>query len=314
MRRSSYQQIIDWRARRGEYRRFGMDLVAQIDLLRAEVDAITGIAPLHLQFVPIRLVTILEVFLREVIAELVDDDAVAFERVDKLVKGAKIDLAFAAHVHRRELTIGDFIAHTVSLNGVDGIMKIMDTLLSGFAGRLKTAHPRWSEEVEEWPLAPIVDDYDATMGALGRLFEVRHVLTHELPSEIVFDPTELPAFIEAAQRFIEATDWSVVESLHGSVPKTQSTMNMVAGDNLRSQEQEMALVLRKVEALPGIDGDALREMQTTWADFADRHARLVASQVAGGSMYPLLWASEKAALVRDRITQLKGIVDGWMDG
>ena len=30
-------------------------------------------------------------------------------------------------------------------------------------------------------------------------------------------------------------------------------------------------------------------------------------------MYSLLWASEKAVLVRDRITQLKGIVDGWMD-
>ncbi len=71
-----------------------MDLVRQIDHLRAEVDAITGIAPLHIQFVPIRLITILEVFLREVIAELVDAEEISFERVDKLVKGAKINLAF----------------------------------------------------------------------------------------------------------------------------------------------------------------------------------------------------------------------------
>ena len=132
--------------------------MAQIDALRAEVDTITGIAPLHLQFVPIRLVTVLEVFLREVIAELVDGDEAVFERVDQLVKGARTNLAFAAHVDRRELTIGDFVAHTVSLNGVDGIVKVMDMLIGGFAGRLQTAHPRWSEEAEEWPLPPIVTD------------------------------------------------------------------------------------------------------------------------------------------------------------
>lgn len=313
MRRSSYQQIIDWNARRGDQHRPGMDLVRQIDDLRAEVDAITGIAPLHTQFVPIRLVTILEVFLREVIAELVNGEDVAFERVDKLVKGAKIDLAFAAHVNRRELTIGDFVAHSVSLNGVDGIMNIMATLIDGFAGKLATAHPRWSEEAEEWPLAPTVADYDATMAALGRLFEVRHILTHELPSEIAFDAKELPTFIEAVQSFIKATDWTVVEILHGSVPKTQIAMNMVADEDLRGHEEELESVLKRVEALPGIDGDALREAQSAWADFAERQACLVASQVEGGSMYPLLWASEKAALARDRTTQLKGIVDGWMD-
>lgn len=96
--------------------RQGADLSGQIDALRAEVDAITGIAHLPLQFVPIRLVTILEVFLRGVIAELVDEDAAVFDRADKLVKGAKIDLAFVAHVNRHDLTIGDFFAHTVSLN------------------------------------------------------------------------------------------------------------------------------------------------------------------------------------------------------
>lgn len=311
MRRSSYQQIIDWNVRRGQHRRFGMELVAQIDALHAEVDAITGIAPLHLQFVPIRLVTVLEVFLREMIAELVDGDEAVFERAEKLVKGAKIDFAFAAHVDRRELTIGDFVAHTVSLNGVDGIMNVMDTLIGGFGGRLQTVHPRWSEEMEEWPLPPIVTDYEAMMTALTRLFEVRHVLTHELPSGIVLGPEELPKLIHAARTFVEATDWFVIEVLRGSVPQTQIAMNIVADDDLRREEEELEAILKKVAALSGIDSDALHELQAAWVDFADRHAGLVASQVEGGSMYPLLWAGEKASLVRDRITQLKGIVDGW---
>lgn len=313
MRRSSYQQIIDRNVRRGEHRRLGTELVGQINALRAEVDAITGIAPLHLQFAPIRLVTILEVFLREVIAELVDGDEAIFERAEKLVKGTKIDLAFAAHVDRRELTIGDFVAHTVSLSGVDGIMNILDTLVGGFAGRLQTVHQRWTEEMDEWPLPPIVADYDVMMTSLARLFEVRHVLTHELPTGTVFDSKELSDLIDATSTFVEATDWSVIDVLRGSVPQTQSGMNIVAGEDLRREEEELEAILRKVAALPRIDGDALQELQAAWADFANRHAGLLASQVEGGSMYPLLWAGEKASLVRDRITQLKGILDGWWD-
>lgn len=313
MRRSSYQQIIDWNERRGDQYRPGMDLVGQIDDLRVEVEAISGIAPLHIQFVPIRLVTILEVFLREVIAELVDGEQVAFEKVEKLVKGAKIDLAFAAHVNRRELTIGDLVAHSVSLNGVEGVFNIMTTLIDGFPGKIAIAHPRWSEEANEWPLPAIITDYDATLATLGRLFEIRHILTHELPSESALDPKELPIFIEAAQSFIKATDWTVVESLHGSVPRTQISMNMLAEEDLDVHQTKLDSTLSRVEALPGIDCDALRQAHAAWADFAEKQASVVASQVEGGSMYPLLWASEKAALVRDRITQLNGIIDRWME-
>lgn len=311
MRRSSYQQIIDWNVRRGQYRRLGIELIGQINALRAELDVIAGIAPLHIQFVPIRLVTILEVFVREVIAELVDGDEVIFERAEKLVKGTKIDLAFAAYVDRRELTIGDFVAHTVSLSGVDGIMNILDTLVGRFADRLQKVHPRWTEEIDAWPLPPIVADYDLMMTSLARLFEVRHVLTHELPSGTVFESEELPNLIAATSMFIEATDWSVIEVLRGSVPQTQSVMNKVAAEDLRREEEELNATLAKVGALPGIDRDAVEALQEAWVDFADRHASLIASQVEGGSMYPSLWTGEKVSLVRDRIAQLKGMLENW---
>ena len=311
MRRPTYQQILDWNARRGGHRRLGIELIGQIDALQA--DAIARHAPVHLQFVPIRLVTILEVFLREVIAELVDGDEVIFERAEKLVRGTKIDLAFAAYVDGHELTIGDFVAHAVSLNGTAGIMSVMDTLIEGFARRLRVVHSRWSEDAERYPLPPIVADLDATMAALTRLFEVRHVLTHEIPSENVLDPSELAGFFDAAQTFVEATDWLVVEVLRGTVPRTQIAMNMHAGNDLRGEEERLETIVSQVAALQGIDGEALREMQTVWTEFADRHAGLVASQVEGGSMYPLLWAGEKAALVRERITQLERIAKGWMD-
>lgn len=112
----------------------------------------------------------------------------------------------------------------------------MDTLIGGFANKLQTAHSLWKEEAQEWPLSPIVTDYSAMMASLVRLFEVRHVLTHEPPSGTVFNSEELQDFIDAVRKFVEATDWSVIGVLRGSVPRRQLVMNMTAGDEPRREE------------------------------------------------------------------------------
>ena len=312
MRRTPYQQIIDWKQRRGEHPRLGMELVAQIDALHADVNPISAFASPFVEFVPIRLVTTLEVFVRGVIAELVNGGQQYFERGERLAKGSKIDLTFAAHVDRRELTIGDFVAHAVSLNSIEAVVSSLDTLLDDFAMKMRLAHPRWLEEQADWPLLPIVEDYDVMMASLSRLFEVRHVLTHELPSSPVFDPAEASQLMVAARAFIEATDWVVVEALHDAIPRTQLSMNISAGDRLRGDEARLTEVLKEVASLEGIDRDALRALQTAWEKWSDEQANLVAAQVEGGSMYTMVWASEKDALTRERIDQLVRLKTDWM--
>lgn len=312
MKRSTYQQIIDWNQRRGGYPRLGIELVTQIDNLQAEGNKVGVSDSVYLEFIPIRLVTTVEVFLRGVIGELVDKGEPYFSRAERLTKGAKIDLAFAAHVDRGELTIGDFIAHAVSFNSAESAVAALDTLIEGFVPKLKSSHPRWSEEIDTWPLPSILADYDAMMAALSRLYTVRHTLTHELPTERVLDPIEVPMLIASCKAFVEATDWVVVGCLHGSVPKTQMSMNLQAADGLRSEEEKLAIRIERSKALPGINVMVLEAVQAVWQRFADAQADLVASQVEGGSMYSMIWAGEKESLVRDRIEQLERMDSQWM--
>lgn len=313
MKRSSYQQIIDWNERRGDRPRLGIELVGQIETLRVDVASLAELSSTFVEFIPIRLVTTLEVFLRGVISELVNGRDEYFERGEKLAKGAKIDLAFAAHVNRRELTVGDFVAHSVSLNSVDAVLSVLDTLLGGFTAKLKLAHPRWSEEAGDWPLPPIIDDYDTVVASISRLYEVRHVLVHELPRTPVFDPDEVQNLAAAAKAFIAATDWVVVEALHGTVTRTQTAMNLSASDDLHQEEARLSETLREVAALDGIDPNALRALQEGWTEWADAQATLVASQVEGGSIYAMIWASEKSVLTRERRDQLARLKREWMD-
>ena len=311
MKRSNYQQIIDRNERQGDHRRLGVELAGEINVLMTE--AVSVSSPKFTEFIPIRLVTTLEVFLRGVIAELIDEKDVYFERGDKLIKGAKLDLAFTAHINRSELTVGDFVAHAVSLSSVESIIGTLDTLLVDFPAKLKVAHPRWTEESNDWPLSPIIDDYDQVMASLARLYDVRHVLTHELPSSPFLDPDEVPKLATAARSFITATDWVVVEALHVSVPRTQIAMNLSMGDALRDEEAQLTAAMDEAIKLHGIDHDALSALQTSWTAWADAQANLVASQVEGGSLHPMVWASEKAALTRERIDQIERLMSEWMD-
>lgn len=313
MRRSSYHHIIDWNERRGDHPRLGIELIGQIDALCMDATSAAELSSRFFEFIPIRLVTTLEVFLRGVISELVNSRGEYLERGEKLTKGAKIDLAFAAHVNRRELTIGDFVAHAVSLNNVDAVLSVLDTLLGDFTAKLKVAHPRWAEDASEWPQPPIIDNYDTMVASLARLYEVRHILAHELPRTPALNSEEVPHLAAAAKAFIAATDWVVVEALHGAVPRTQAAMNASASDDLHREETELAETLSEVVALEGIDSDALRALQEGWTEWADAQAALVASQVEGGSMYPMIWASEKMVLTRERRDQLTRLKSEWMD-
>lgn len=41
---------------------------------------------------------------------------------------------------------------------------------------------------------------------LGRVFQVRHILVHELPKDKPYELTEIDEFLNAAAMFVEATD------------------------------------------------------------------------------------------------------------
>lgn len=260
-----------------------------------------------------RITTCVEVYTGEVVRELIDTGGTYLESAGKLAKNAKLDLVFAAHLSGQKLSIGDFVAHTISINSIDAVMSALSTLIVDFGQKLRASHPRWSEETENWPLDPILSDFDQTIGALARMFETRHVLTHELPDHLSVQEMDPTVFCEAARNFIDACDWVVVSELQGSVPRTQIAMNIGASAKLDNASNDLKIALGLVAKLSGANIGLLEKPHAKWLEFADSEASMIASQVEGGSMYPMLWASAKEDLIRRRVSQLKHTIEDWMD-
>ncbi|QGG91522.1 DUF1311 domain-containing protein [Agrobacterium sp. MA01] len=308
MAKSDIENMLEWKKRRGQSGAtftLGYDLHRLGGLWEARKDDSAAFA----DFIPMRLVTLIEVFTREAIRELVDAGSPYLERAETLAKGAKFDFALLAGLQGRKVSVGDLIAHTVAVNEPGRIVAYLSTLVPDFRQRLEASHPRWTEEQSDWPLPPIITDYNQMMSRLSRLFTVRHIVTHELPSAPAFDPDEIGGFLQAAQQFIEASDWVLVDVLRGGVPRTQLEMNTQAGAALAALEDEMVALVTAIKERGGVDPDALEATQLAWDAYATSEANLHASLVEGGSMYSMIWASAKEEETRHRIDVLRWWVE-----
>ncbi|TPI53357.1 DUF1311 domain-containing protein [Mesorhizobium sp. B3-1-7] len=305
MAKSGIHQIIDWKDRRGPAR-IGFEVVSEAEQLRDRWHRKLKAEVEFSDFVPIRLVTIIEVFVREILREIVDYGQPYFDRAERFTRGgAKIDFDFLSNLQGKKISVGDLVGHSVSVNNPTQIISNFETVIPDFVTRLKVSHARWSEEIQEWPLPSIIGDYNKTIKDLTRLFEVRHILTHELPRDAVYDLSEIEVFLAVTHEFLDAASWVVVETLEGHVPRTQMAMNQRAGMKMNDLQSEMDSLLADIEQSGAVDGGALKKSQKAWSRYADREADLHASLVSGGSMYPMVWASAKSDITKSRIDALR---------
>ncbi|MEO9337346.1 lysozyme inhibitor LprI family protein [Mesorhizobium sp. SB112] len=303
MAKSDIENMIEWKKRRGANRLASM-LIGELDQLARAWKEKAADAGMFADFVPMRTVTIVEVFVRDVVRELVDSGDTYLQRAEQLSKGARLDFALLSGLQGKKISVGDLIAHTISINEPARIIAYLESLIPNFVAKLKTSHERWTEERNGWPLKPIIRDYDAMMRQLTKLFAVRHILTHELPIEPPFDPAEIEKYLVAAKEFVEATDWVMVGEIHGSVPRTQLAMNIAAGETVEAIEAEMSSLLEAIKKKGDVSSELLHASQSAWEEFSRREADLRASLVEGGSMYGMIWASTRAEEIKHRVEAL----------
>ncbi|MGO7446502.1 lysozyme inhibitor LprI family protein [Rhizobium ruizarguesonis] len=302
------QQIIDWKERHGKPRR-GSDLIFQVSELAKAWEARPQGETFIGDHVVVRLATILEVFVRSMVGQMVDSSEEVFaERARLLVKDLKLDFIFADSVEKQIFSPGDIVAHAISLSSVDAIMKVLTTLLPDAKEELRTSHRRWTEDEDRFPLEPIIADIDTTLRLLSEIFTARHILVHELSGERPYKGEDVAEFCSATAAFIEACDWVTVKHIEGTLPFTQSQMTIDAVQNLQVAEVEITGLLTQIRQIPGINLQLLDESQAAWEEFSKRDAALFASFAEGGTLHPMLTAEWRLALAEERAESLEELI------
>jgi uncharacterized protein YecT (DUF1311 family) len=308
MVRNKVNEIIDVRTRAGGgYRHYGYEIHGLTSDWAEGTGRLAG-AP---QFIPIRLVTIIEVFTRTWLAEIIDSGEPYIGRAAELVKGElKIDFAVAQALVGKQVTFGELVAHTVGVSSIADLERVFGSLLDSKLFRfLDGTIDRWDTEVLGEPAEPIIKDIDASKAKIARLFEVRHVLVHELPADPNFAQDELSGLLTAADEFVRAADQAFNTLINGHYPLTQVDMNFAAAASADKVEAEMNDVVQKL--LDDGWGDDLLEAQKAWAVFCTEHSAMMSGMNSEmpGSGASAIYSSEREELTLQRTRQLREILD-----
>ena len=152
----------------------------------------------------------------------------------------------------------------------------------------------------------IITDCNKTFKYLDRLFmfNVRHILVHEIPSTWPYAVQDIGDFLNASSEFAAACDEVLAFELWGPVPYTQLEMTIAAHKELEHEETALAETLAKVRLLDAVDPLLLDDAQDAWEKFSRTEAALYSSLARGSSSETMEYSLAKAKLVRNRRTQL----------
>ena len=96
-----------------------------------------------LDFFPTRIVTIVEVYIKSIIKELVDTGTPYLDRCGPIMKPINIDIDYLAAISGKLITVGDLVSHTVSINNFEQIISNLTTILgTSFRQYLENVHDR----------------------------------------------------------------------------------------------------------------------------------------------------------------------------
>jgi hypothetical protein len=137
------------------------------------------------KYLPIGFVACIEGYFRLVFRDLIDYGSPFRENVINF-RDIKFGVEHVVAIEGGKLSLGEFVSHFLPVNGIQDIDNSMSILLAhSFLDQLKAMEVKESDMPEPKPLNDILA-VDVMLKKTQRLFELRHIYSHELaPKEKV---------------------------------------------------------------------------------------------------------------------------------
>jgi hypothetical protein len=256
-------------------------------------------------FFPIRIVTLIEVFTRSSVALLIDHDSPFAERASKLDVNIKFDFSLVRSLQGREVTLGQLMAHGISVQRIENMASVFSTLLGRDLFELISKVARqWEFEQEGDAAKPIITDLAETRKTLSRLFELRHVLVHEFPHSVPYTHDDIEQFLNASIDFMDATEEMLQTTLYGREPTHQRGRNAKAELEAKLVLQELAEVVQEIAKISKTK--RIFRVQRKWEAF--KHAEAERQSAIWGRrarMGPLIYHYAVKRLAKERVRELR---------
>ena len=244
-------------------------------------------------YFPIRAITLLEVFSRAWIADLVDHGAPYAERAVEISKGLKFDHDVVSAIQGSKITLGELVAHSVSLNSLEQVAYCLETLLAD-----KFIQSNWPETQEK--------ERNRILASLSRLFEVRHILCHECPNVSPYGLDEVEPFLSSASKFSDRVSAQLNTELFGYPGISGYEMRARASNSFEANDAELSKDVATIRAsCDSTRKRLLDRAQRAWLKFRIAQASFRGDFYRGGTFQPTAGTIEMDTLTLDRLRQVR---------
>lgn len=267
-----------------------------------------------LKYIPIATVACFESFFRSVIKELIDfgkpysDNAVKFNQS----KNVKFDFDIVNAIQSKTVTVGEFVSHILPCNSYEDINSNLSTLADiDFTKSIKTFERTSIFDHVNDNTRIFIANFDQIISDIKRTFELRHIFCHEFATNVKIDKKEILRCFTNSKIFLNQTNEFILDLLYPNAPETQMGMNQQASEFYGEAEIELANFILKIKEVANGDSDMHLNISlfdqsiAQWKEYREIKAKLDASPVQGGSMYPLLYASSLSGTTNEKIESLQ---------
>lgn len=252
----------------------------------------------------------MESYFRLVIKELVDSGEPYLSNSSALLRTDRFDFDVLKGLHGQTITIGDVISRYPPISNLGHIMKLMDGLLGyDFREKLCAVYSRWEVEVMESPKQSIIRDIHETCRYVERSFQLRHIFCHETATAIDVEKEEIDNCVHHTSLFLKASDELISQALFPNAPLTQTDMNIVSYEDYRKEEENLALLLKKVtEVLSSEQKERFHDANGAWNKFVEASVEIEGLVYEGGSIRPTIENLAAARFARERKDQIEKLL------
>lgn len=259
-----------------------------------------------LKYFPVAIVACVEAYFKMAIKELVDKRRDFLPNAIQLLK-QKIDVDVAVSLDGNEITLGDLVAHSCSYSKFESIESCVSKILGvSFSDELKNVQNRYLNTFFDEPLKPILENPDKTFKSVRKVYELRHIICHEIASSHVFDYDEIQETFEDCVQFLKASEEVMSNTIEPNFPRTQADMNQKSIEDLEKISEEFANLNQEIIKL--LDTNQLDEFNKTnaeWLKFAESWADFESGYFEGGSIRFCIRNSTFAMLYQERFSSLE---------
>ncbi|WP_267102809.1 hypothetical protein [Xanthomonas sacchari] len=153
-----------------------------------------------LKYSAIGYIACVEGYFRLLIADLINSGDPFLSRVAEL-KDIKFNAEVVVAIHKRKVSIGEFVAHLLPINGVSDVNSHLSALAGDSFIKMYLSQPCSRQNTRT-----VGEVFPKEIGMVERLFKLRHLYAHELATKEKVPVREMDKLVGSAAMFVWYTE------------------------------------------------------------------------------------------------------------